>query len=82
MSFKKAETIGSAVRAARWRVGLTQAQVAKAIGLPPLAYSRLERGRLLPSVTTLIHLTEVLKTTADVLLGLSTLGASCHSGTP
>jgi transcriptional regulator with XRE-family HTH domain len=70
MSFEKAETVGAAVRASRRHARLTRAQVAEAIGLPPLAYSRLERGRLLPSVNTLIRLTEVLKTSADVLLGL------------
>jgi transcriptional regulator with XRE-family HTH domain len=81
MSFQKAETIGNAVREARRRAALPQAQIAEAIGLHLLAYSRLERGRLLPSVNTLIRLTEVLNTSADVLLGLSTSGTRVHSGT-
>ncbi len=65
-----AETIGKAARVARWRVALTQAQVAEAVGLHPLAYSRLERGRLMPSITTLMQLAVVLEISADVLLGL------------
>jgi DNA-binding XRE family transcriptional regulator len=75
MSIKRAEEIGNAVREARWRAALTQAQVAESVGLHPLACSRLERGRLLPSVNTLIQLTEVLNTSADVLLGLRTAPA-------
>jgi transcriptional regulator with XRE-family HTH domain len=81
MSLQKAETIGNAVREARRRAALTEAQVAEAIGLHLLAYSRLERGRLLPSVNTLIRLTEVLKTSADVLLGVRTSGTYCHAST-
>ncbi len=71
MSFQKAELIGGAVRAARWRSALPLAQVATAVGLPPLAYSRLERGRLLPSIRTLIRLSKVLQTSSDILLGLA-----------
>lgn len=78
MSIRRAEEIGSAVREARWRAALTQAQVAESVGLHPLAYRRLERGRLLPSVKTLIQLTAVLKTSADVLLGLGTTPGLPH----
>jgi transcriptional regulator with XRE-family HTH domain len=69
MSLKLAETIGEAVCDARRRAGLTQAQVAAALALPLAAYSRLERGRLLPSVPTLWNLAEFLRISADVLLG-------------
>ncbi|MDY7229835.1 helix-turn-helix transcriptional regulator [Hyalangium rubrum] len=75
MSLRMAETIGSAVREARRRAGLTQEQVAEAIELNPLAFSRLERGKLLPSVPTLALLSQVLKTPTDVLLGASGVGA-------
>lgn len=78
MSIRRAEEIGSAVREARWRAALTQTQVAESVGLHPLAYSRLERGRLLPSVNTLIQLTEVLNTSADVLLGLGAAPGPSH----
>ncbi len=81
MSLQLAETIGNAARAARWRAGLTQAQAAQAIGLEPLAYSRLERGRLLPSVKTLLHLAQVLRAPADVLLGLRAPATCAHPGT-
>ncbi len=70
MSLNLALTIGHAIRAARQRAGFTQEEVARAIGLNPLAYGRLERGKLLPSPATLVLLSRVLDTPTEVLVGL------------
>ena len=64
-----AASLGKAVRAARHRAHLTQEQVAEVIELPPLAYGRLERGLLVPSVQTLVRLSQLLRAPTDVLLG-------------
>jgi transcriptional regulator with XRE-family HTH domain len=66
---KLAATIGNAARAARQARGLTQEQMAEALQLPLPAYSRLERGRLLPTVPLLVGLAEVLGVTVDELVG-------------
>nr|BDT32074.1 helix-turn-helix domain-containing protein [Myxococcus sp. MH1] len=64
-----ASTIGTNARAARQRLFLTQADVAKRVGLATAVYSRLERGQMLPSVRTLYGLATVLCTSSDALLG-------------
>ena len=53
------EAVASAIAQARRRSGLTQAQVAEAIGIGPEAVSRLERGAIEPTITRLIELAEV-----------------------
>ncbi|WP_224241623.1 helix-turn-helix domain-containing protein [Hyalangium gracile] len=69
MSLRLAENIGTATREARTQAGLCRQQVAEAIGLSLPAYERLERGRLLPGVTTLCRLAQALNTSVDVLVG-------------
>ncbi|MFP2934350.1 helix-turn-helix domain-containing protein [Pyxidicoccus sp. 3LG] len=59
--------VGAGLRGARLRAGLTQAQVAEAAGLPPEAYMRMERGRLLPSIPTLVALCRALSISAEWL---------------
>jgi len=56
MSGSLAENIGTVARAARGQLGLTQAEVAQRVELARLVYSRLERGKMLPSVPTLVRL--------------------------
>ncbi|WP_338052887.1 helix-turn-helix transcriptional regulator [Pyxidicoccus trucidator] len=63
--------IGKAARAAREHLGLTQVEVARLMDLSPIVYNRLERGRMLPSVSTLFRLCETLKVSPEVLLGFS-----------
>jgi transcriptional regulator with XRE-family HTH domain len=70
MSMKLARTIGDSVRAARRRQGVTRAQVAEALSLPLAAYCRLEQGRLMPSVPTLLKLASLLAASVDGILGL------------
>jgi transcriptional regulator with XRE-family HTH domain len=74
MNEKLAATLGDAARAARERLGLTQAEVAARIPLSPVVYNRLERGRMLPSVPTLVRLCETLDTSPAELLGLTRPG--------
>ncbi|MCP3136787.1 helix-turn-helix domain-containing protein [Pyxidicoccus xibeiensis] len=69
MNEKLAAVIGKAARAAREQLGLTQAEVAELMDLSPVVYNRLERGRMLPSVPTLVRLCETLKVSSEVLLG-------------
>ncbi len=70
MNEELAITVGAAARAARLRLGLTQADVAERVGIAMEVYSRMERGKVLPSVTTLRRLCQVLRIGADTLLGL------------
>ena len=70
MNEELAITVGTAARAARVRLGLTQADVAERVGIAMEVYSRMERGKVLPSVTTLRRLCQVLRIGADTLLGL------------
>ncbi|MFL5347650.1 MAG: helix-turn-helix domain-containing protein [Hyalangium sp.] len=64
-----ATTLGDAARAAREHLGLTQAEVAGLMELSPVVYNRLERGRMLPSVPTLVLLCETLRVSPAELLG-------------
>lgn len=70
MNEELAVTVGAAARVARARLGLTQADVAERVGIAMEVYSRMERGKVLPSVTTLRRLCQVLRIGADTLLGL------------
>lgn len=71
MSDELGTTIGATARAAREAMGLTQAQVAERVNLVPLVYSRLERGKMLPSVPTLLRICDALDISADEALGRS-----------
>ena len=70
MNEELAITVGMVARAARERQGLTQGDVASQVGIAMEVYSRMERGRVLPSSTTLRRLSMVLRIRADTLLGL------------
>lgn len=65
------KSLGEVTRAARERLGLTQSQVARQIGLSPNVYGRIERGHMMPAVPTLRKLALVLGISADVLLSVS-----------
>jgi transcriptional regulator with XRE-family HTH domain len=84
MNEELAITVGAAARAARVRLGLTQADVAERVGIAMEVYSRMERGKVLPSVTTLRRLCQVLRIGADTLLGLEAelLDAPLEEGGP
>ncbi|MCY1041641.1 helix-turn-helix transcriptional regulator [Corallococcus sp. bb12-1] len=71
MNEELAITIGTAARAAREHLGLTQAEVAERIGLVHPVYSRLERGKMLPSVPSLYRLCRELRVSPETLMGLT-----------
>jgi len=65
-----ARALGATARAARKQAGLTQVDVAGQIVMSSQVYARIERGEMLPSVTTLQELTVALGISADRLLEL------------
>ena len=64
-----ARRIGERSRLARKSLALTQAEVAERVGLATEVYGRLERGAMLPSVTTVVALADALNVTPGRLLG-------------
>lgn len=66
-----AAVFGRNLRAQRERIGLTQAEVAREVGLAVEAYGRLERGQALPRAQTLVAIAGLLETSTDALLGLT-----------
>lgn len=71
MEKRLATTVGESSRMARMRAGLTQADVAQRIGVATEVYGRMERGKMLPSVPTLLRLCVVLRSGPDELMGLA-----------
>src|ERR1041385_2432533 len=61
---------GAAVRAARLRKGLSQAQTARHLGMTPTVYGRIERGLLVPGVRRLYQLCQLFEVSPDTLLVL------------
>ncbi|HSP80715.1 MAG TPA: helix-turn-helix transcriptional regulator [Myxococcaceae bacterium] len=61
--------LGLIAREARTRAGLTQEDVAERMELASEVYGRLERGRMLPSLPTLMRLCLVLRVEPNELLG-------------
>jgi transcriptional regulator with XRE-family HTH domain len=63
----------AAAVAARKRESLTQAEVARRVGVKLEVYGRIERGEVFPSVPLLRRLCVTLKIPSDALLGLEGL---------
>jgi transcriptional regulator with XRE-family HTH domain len=78
MDDKLARTIGDATRAARQARKLTQEDAADVVGVSVEFYARIERGKTLPSVPTLLRLAAGLRVSADVLLGLDRLSEAAR----
>ncbi|MFY0524919.1 helix-turn-helix domain-containing protein [Archangium gephyra] len=70
MDEKLQHLLGEAARAARLRLGLTQAEVAGKVDLDPAVYGRVERGHMMPSVPSLRRICVALGISADALLSL------------
>ncbi len=66
-------SIGRNAKAARRRLGLSQADVAASVGLAMEVYGRLERGLMAPSVGTLWRLCVALGMSADAAFGLESV---------
>ena len=64
-----AKKIGGQIRKFRNAKKLTQAGLAEAVGRSVDAISQFERGKTLPSIETLIALSDTLNVTIDQLLG-------------
>ncbi len=63
-----AETVGSKVRKARERAGLSQRRLAKAAKTSALTVFRVEQGWTIPNMRTLIKLAKALKVPVKRLL--------------
>jgi transcriptional regulator with XRE-family HTH domain len=70
MDEKLRHVLGNAARAARLRLGLTQAEVARRVSLRTAVYGRIERGGMTPSVTSLRRICATLGLSSDALLSL------------
>ncbi|MFY0570130.1 helix-turn-helix domain-containing protein [Archangium lansingense] len=82
MDEKLRHSLGDAARAARLRMGLTQAEVAKKVRLKSGVYGRVERGAMVPSVPTLRRICETLAISSDALLSLGTQAHEATGPTP
>jgi transcriptional regulator with XRE-family HTH domain len=71
--------VGEGARLARMRAGLTQADVAERIGVATEVYGRMERGKMLPSVPTLLRLCMALRSGPHELMGLASMEGSGKS---
>jgi len=60
--------VGGRLRIARRSVGLTQKQLAEALGVEPITVSRWERGVTTPSLPRLRRIAEVTETTVSDLV--------------
>jgi transcriptional regulator with XRE-family HTH domain len=66
-----ARHLGARAREARLRAGLSQAEVAERADLVTEVYGRLERGKMLPSVPSLLRVCRALGVDANTLLGFA-----------
>lgn len=62
-------SIGRQLRTYRQLAGWTQVSLSQQVGLSAEAYARIERGRALPSLPTLLRLGNALRLSSDALLG-------------
>jgi transcriptional regulator with XRE-family HTH domain len=60
--------VGVRLRASRRAAGLTQKQLAEAIGVEAITVSRWERGVTMPSLPRLRHIAEITETTVSDLV--------------
>src|SRR5262249_4294539 len=64
-----AETLGDRIRQARWRYGMSQAELARRIGISSTALNQIESGKTPdPGVSRVIGIARVLGVTTDALL--------------
>lgn len=60
--------IGREIRRRRTNAGMTQSDLAKAVGISQSAVVQIERGYKMPSIATLERICEVLGATASVIM--------------
>ena len=57
------------IKKIRVQKGFTQSEVASALGVSSVVYSRYETGKRQPSIDTLIQIADIFGVTVDYLLG-------------
>ena len=57
----------SAVKLAREKIGLTQVEVANAVGITDTSYQRIEYGTQTPSLKTALRIARALQSTVEKL---------------
>jgi transcriptional regulator with XRE-family HTH domain len=62
------KTLGRNIRQARYRLGLTQEQMAERIDMAPEVYGRMERGHLVPRLERFVAICRVLGESPDHLI--------------
>jgi len=63
--------LGTAIRAARIKMNLTQEQVAEMVDISPVHYMHLESEHRMPSIKVLFKLCDILNLSLDSLMFLS-----------
>ena len=66
---ERRRAVGARIKAMRKKIGLTQAEVAKKLGIAPQSVTNYEAGKTDPSIRNLISLAAVLDVSIDYLLG-------------
>ncbi len=64
-------SIATRIKELRQGCGMTQRQVAYEIGVAYQSYQAYEHGKALPSLDTLISLSQLFEVSSDYILGLS-----------
>jgi transcriptional regulator with XRE-family HTH domain len=72
--------LSEAIRAARRRAGLSQAELAAALGVRQSSLSQWERGSTRPSTDHLLALTSILRTTLLDFSAVANAGAAANGG--
>lgn len=67
-----AEKLGTNIRSLRSKKGWSQTELADKIGVHLTHINRIENGKYLPSVDTIVLLAEALETSLDILVNGST----------
>jgi transcriptional regulator with XRE-family HTH domain len=62
------KTLGRNIRQARYRLGLTQEQMAERVDMAPEVYGRMERGHLVPRLERFVAICRVLGESPDQLI--------------
>ena len=73
--------IAEELRRTRERAGLTQAEIARRAGTTQSAVSRMESGRVLPSVAAVVRFAEAVGTSITLVLGPAHAPTSAVDGT-
>ena len=68
---ERRRAVGARIKAMRKKIGLTQAEVAKKLGIATQSVTNYEAGKTDPSIRNLISLAAVLGVSTDYLLGRS-----------